>query len=212
EVMEMLKANGLSCLVDRSSYENDPLGRAEWVRFYGLIAGREDEAEKVFSDVKKKISLVTSRVKTPDGDRPKVAFFSVTPAGYANVRRPGDYVSRMIEMAGGINAFGELDAGNDNSVAMVKIGTEELYSMGASADVIIYNSAIQGSIGSIEDLTEKASVLKEFKAVKEARVYCTTSDIFQSPMAAADMLEDMYSVINEDKTGENGYIYKVPAE
>ncbi|MCR5304477.1 MAG: ABC transporter substrate-binding protein, partial [Lachnospiraceae bacterium] len=101
EVMEMLKANGLSCLVDRSSYENDPLGRAEWVRFYGLIAGREDEAEKVFSDVKKGISLVTSRVKTPDGDRPKVAFFSVTPAGYANVRRPGDYVSRMIEMAGG---------------------------------------------------------------------------------------------------------------
>ena len=39
KVMEKLEQLGIPVLIDRSSYEEDPLGRLEWIRVYGLLTG-----------------------------------------------------------------------------------------------------------------------------------------------------------------------------
>ena len=40
EVKEKLEELGIPVIVERSSYEDNPLGRTEWVKFYGAQIGR----------------------------------------------------------------------------------------------------------------------------------------------------------------------------
>ena len=39
EVKEKLEQIGIPVIVERSSYEPEPLGRMEWVKFYGALLG-----------------------------------------------------------------------------------------------------------------------------------------------------------------------------
>ena len=48
EVKEQLEACGIPVIVEHSSYETDPLGRLEWVKFYGALFDAEDAAEQLF--------------------------------------------------------------------------------------------------------------------------------------------------------------------
>ena len=49
EVIEMLKDFGIPVMIEYSSYESHPLGRVEWIKFFGALVGKEEEAEKVFT-------------------------------------------------------------------------------------------------------------------------------------------------------------------
>ena len=44
EVVEQLESVGVPVLIERSSYESDPLGRMEWLKLYGALVGKEDAA------------------------------------------------------------------------------------------------------------------------------------------------------------------------
>ena len=41
KVKEMIQDLGIPVLVDRSSYENHPLGRTEWIKLYAALVGKE---------------------------------------------------------------------------------------------------------------------------------------------------------------------------
>ena len=45
EVKDKMVELGIKTVVERSSYENHPLGRTEWMKVYGVLLGREAEAE-----------------------------------------------------------------------------------------------------------------------------------------------------------------------
>ena len=49
EVKEQLEKFGVPVLVERSSYESDPLARMEWVKLYGILLGRTEEAGLVLT-------------------------------------------------------------------------------------------------------------------------------------------------------------------
>ncbi len=48
KVKEQLENLGVPVLVERSSYEADPLGRMEWIKLYGVLTGKEQLAEELF--------------------------------------------------------------------------------------------------------------------------------------------------------------------
>ena len=50
EVKEQLEKLGIPVFVERSSYENHPLGRMEWVKLYGVMLGGEELAESCFKE------------------------------------------------------------------------------------------------------------------------------------------------------------------
>lgn len=41
------------------------------------------------------------------------------------------------------------------------------------ADILIYNSTIEGELYSVDELLAKSTLFSDFKAVKEGNVYCT---------------------------------------
>lgn len=65
EVKEQLEACGIPVIVEHSSYETHPLGRLEWVKFYGALFDAEDAAEQLFETETAKTADVLN--ETPTG-------------------------------------------------------------------------------------------------------------------------------------------------
>lgn len=192
EVKEQLEKFGVPVLVERSSYESGPLARMEWVKLYGILLGKTNEAERVFADAEQRIAPLAD--EAPTGKT--VAFFSITSNNLATVRKGGDYVAEMIEMAGGSYAFADLtDSGNN--LATVNISLEDFYAGAKDADVLIYNSTIEGELRSIDELIAKCPMLADFKAVQSGNVWCTAQSLFQQSMELPDLILDMNKVFTE---------------
>ncbi len=203
EVKEQLEKLGVPVLVDYSSYESNPLGRTEWVRLYGVLAGKEAEAEEAFEAEVKAFESVDQGKKTES----MVAFFYITANGEVNVRRSSDYLPKMIEMAGGSYVFDRLGDEEDTASSNVTMQMEEFYAAAKDADYIIYNSTTTEELNSVENLLDKSSLLEKFRAVQEGHVYCTTKNLYQSSMSLGTIISDMHKML----TGEDGmtYLYRL---
>lgn len=192
EVKEQLEHFGIPVLVERSSYESGPLERMEWIKLYGILLGKEDTAEQVFAAQEAAIAPLLEQEPTGKS----CAFFSLSSNNLATVRKGSDYVAKMIEMAGGAYVFSDL-TDNGNSLATMNLPLEDFYAGARDADVLIYNSAIEGTIASVSQLTEKFPLLSEFKAVQNGQVWCTSQSLFQQSMELADLILDMNKVFTE---------------
>lgn len=203
EVKEQLEKLKVPVLVDYSSYESHPLGRTEWVRLYGVLTDKEEEAEAAFEKEVEAFETVEQGEKTGS----TVAFFYITANGEINVRRSSDYLPKMIEMAGGSYVFEHLGDEEDTASSNVTMQMEEFYAAAKDADYIIYNSTTTEELSSIEDLLEKSSLLERFSAVQEGHVYCTTKNLYQSSMELGTIISDMHKML----TGEDDmtYLYRL---
>ena len=193
EVKEQLERFGIPVLVERSSYESSPLARMEWIKFYGILLGKREQAEQVFARQVERIAPLLDQPATGK----TCAFFSITGNNLANVRKGGDYVSQMIGMAGGSYVFADLtDSGS--SLSTMNLPLEDFYAGARDADVLIYNSTIEGVVHTTEELVAKCTLLADFKAVQNGQVWCTTQSFFQQSMALADFIEELRRVFTED--------------
>ena len=201
-ISEKLTGYGIPVLIERSSYEQDPLGRMEWIKVYGAILGREDEAEALFDAEVQSVEAI--------GNLPKsgktVAFFYVTGAGAVNVRKSDDYVVKMLETAGGAYVFSDLSSGS--ALSTVNMTMESFYTAAKDADVLIYNSTIDGEIYTLAELLDKSPLFSEFRAVQNSDVWCTGKNLFQEPMGIGKLIGDFYRVLS-DGDGELQYLHKL---
>lgn len=206
EVKEKLEQFKIPVLVERSSYESHPLGRTEWIKLYGVLLGKEEEAERLFKEQEERMESVLSEENTGK----TVAFFYITTNGLANVRKSNDYVSKMIELAGGRYIFENLGE-DDNALSTVNMQMEEFYAKAKDADYIIYNSAIDGELQTMEQLLEKSSLLKDFKAMKNGNVWCTGKNLFQESTGLGVMIEDIHKMLNSegDSLTELTYMHRL---
>lgn len=203
EIKEQLENQGIPVIVERSSYETHPLGRMEWIKLYGLLLGKEDEAAEFFNEKSNLLDEITSDEITGK----TAVFFYITSNGYVNVRKPGDYISKMIELAGGsyILTPDELNV-EENALSTMNMQFESFYALAKDADYIIYNGTIDGGITSVDELIEKNSLIADFKAVKDGNVWCTDKNMFQQTSAAADMINDFYKIFT-GSSQETEFLY-----
>lgn len=204
EVKDQLEKFGIPVMVDYSSYETEPLGRTEWVKLYGLLAGREEEAAEAFAGQQEAFASIGDAEDTGK----TVAFFYITSSGEVNVRKASDYLPKMIELAGGHYVFSDLGAEDDTASSTVSLQMEEFYAAAREADYLIYNSTIDGELSSAEELFGKSELLENFKAVREGNVYCTTRDLYQSSMELGTMIADIHGMLNGEEDGLT-YLYRL---
>ncbi len=193
EVQEKLEQFGIPVIVERSSYESHPLGRTEWMKLYAVLLGKEDMAEAVFKEQSDKLD----KVLTEENTGKTVAFFYINSTGAVNIRKNNDYVSRMIELAGG-RYLPEDTGDNDNALSTMNMQMEEFYAKAKDADYIIYNSTIDGELSTIDELLSKSKLLGDFKAVKEGNVWCTGKNLFQETTGLGTMIEDIHTMLTTD--------------
>ena len=192
DVREKLEEFGIPVLVEHSSYESDPLGRMEWLKLYAVLLDKEEEADAYFQS---QTDMLTDVLGAENTEK-TVAFFSINSNGYVTVRKTGDYISKMIELAGGRYIFQNL--GDDNALSTMNMQMEDFYAGACDAEYIIYNSAIESELHSLDELLEKSSLLADFKAVKEGNVWCTEKSLFQETTGIATMISDMHTMLTSD--------------
>ena len=203
EVMEKLEEFGIPTLVEYSSYEEHPLGRVEWVRFFGALLDQEEKADQLFERQKEALK----RVEAEESTGKTVAFFYITSNGLVQVRQSTDYIPKMIELAGGKYVFENL-GDPDSRRSTVNLQLEDFYDGAQDADFLVYNTTIDRQVQTLEDLLKKCSLLKDFKAVKNHQVWCTTEDMYQQSMSAGNLIEDFHRMLTGDDK-ETRYLYRL---
>ena len=107
--------------------------------------------------------------------------------------------AKAIRLAGGeYLSFDE--SGEENALSTMTIQMESFYHAAADADVLIYNSTIDGELQSIDELLAKSPLLADFKAVKSGNVWCITKNFYQQSLALGDMLLDVHAVLTDENT------------
>lgn len=204
EVKEQLEKFGIPVMVDYSSYEPNPLGRTEWVKLYGLLTDKEEDAAEVFAQE----AAAFESIREAEKSGKTVAFFYITSNGEANVRKSSDYLPKMIEMAGGSYVFDHLGDEEDTASSTISMQMEEFYAAAKDADYVIYNSTIDGELHSVEELLGKSPLLKNFRAVQEGNVFCTTKNLYQSSMELGTIISDIHKMMTGDEENLT-YIYRL---
>lgn len=205
EVKEKLEELGIPVLVERSSYEKHPLGRLEWVKLYGILFDREDEADQFYDQQLKKIEPIMHK----ENNGCSAAFFYVTSNGAVNVRKPGDYISQMIGLAGGSYILKDLDNADENELSTMNMQMEDFYAAAKDADVLIYNSTIDGELHSMDDLIQINGLFSDFKAVQNQNVYCTSNNFFQKTTGTSEFIEDLNKIFTKSDTEDYTYLKKL---
>ncbi len=223
QIKEQLEKLGIPVLVEYSSYEKHPLGRLEWIRLYGLLCGKEQEADAFFEKARKQFERISNKAGARQKKEKKsVAVFSVSAAGYANVRRKDDYIPELIRQAGGRYLYpGEPDTEEDagspdakeetqqaqQTKASQNLDLETFYQGAKDADILVYNGTIEGELERLSDLIEKAAFFKEFAAVKTGNVYCMRQSLFQKSSAVVDVMRDFQAILSGGEVQEQKLRY-----
>lgn len=174
--------------------ETSPLARAEWMKFYGMLFGKEDVAERMFADTEKEY-LQLKKIAGGLSDRPRVLIDRLygqswyVPAGNSTM-------GIFIRDAGGENPFDEYDRSGS-----VGLTGEQVLFKAADADVwlIRYN---QKTDKTVSELGSDNAIYPQFKAFKDGRVYgCNTANtnFYEDiPFHPQWLLRDMISIFHPE--------------
>ena len=205
KIQEMLEHLGIPVFIDRSSYEEHPLGRAEWVRVYGALFGDESAADSFFEEQEQVLEDLADYGNTGK----TVAFFYISSDGSAIVRRSSDSIPKMIALAGGVYALSDIPAASETSHSSFSMTMEEFYAEAVDADYLIYNSSIDSPVTTMEELFEKSSLLKNFRAVREGNVWCADRYLYQATDITGQLIRDFHTMLTGGEEEDMMFLKKV---
>jgi iron complex transport system substrate-binding protein len=205
EVKDKLEELGIAVFVDQSSNEAHPLGRTEWLKAYAALLDEEETAESLFAEQRRFLE---------EGDMADtgktVAFFYISSAGSVVARKSGDYICKMIDLAGGRYVFDDL-GDPETKTSTVNLEMETFFATARDADYIIYNSTIGGEIETIDQLLDKSTLLGEMKAVREGNVWCTGQNMYQETTRLGEMFYSFHRIFSgeADDLDEVAYLHRL---
>lgn len=191
DVKKKLEELGIGVFTDQSSMEEHPLGRTEWIKLYGALLDEEALAETLFDQQ----AAYLEELEGEDIPSKTLAFFHISSSGYVVARKSGDYVTKMLELAGGEYVFRDL-GDPETRTSTVTIEMEQFFASAKDADIIIYNSTIGGEIQSLEELLEKSPLLAQFRAVQTGNVWCTQKNMYQETTQLGQMIQSFRKIIS----------------
>ena len=189
-------------IVECADYmESDPLGRAEWIKLYGMLFGKESEADSIFSKVTETYTQIEKEAQQETGSHPSL-LYGLDNGGSWFIPGGKSYMAKMFASAGANYIFGETTHSGAEPFAF-----ETVYDKGCNADIWL----ILGT--EVADKTYKdLQRFSNFKSYKEKRVYAcnTTKTSFfdEIPFHPERLLKDLYVIFHSEKYGDvNEYLH-----
>ena len=203
DVRDQLNNIGVDVVLDQSAQEDHPLARVEWAKLYGAIFNLEEKAEEVFNVQDKYVEELSKLENTGKS----VVMFYITSKGVLYARNADDYMSKMIDLAGGQYALSDVGVGETGTA---KMELEAFYDKAKDADYIIYIWSMGGKPETLDAFVERAAILADMKAVKEGNVWCTTPDYFQIQNTIGSMINDIHLMLEADpSTDKLTYLFRL---
>ena len=183
--------------------ETSALGRAEWMRFYGLLYGVSSQANSLFAEVDNHYKRLKFRAMLSSSSYSLLADLKYGSVWY--ISGADTPMGRLYEDASGRYAFADLKQGG-----AVPMSFEAVYDKAGESDVWIikYNRPQDMSY---DDLKAEYAGYARFKAFKEHRVYgCNTARIpyyEETPFHPDRLLADMIQILHPEIRLEDGLRY-----
>ena len=205
KIIEMIENLGIPVFIENSSYEPHPLGRTEWVKLFAALIDREEAAGEFFD---RSVSVM-DRIEAYPNTGKTAAIFLIDSAGRAQVRSADDYLSKIIGIAGGVNAFERLGGDDESRRTNVSMTMEEFYATAMNVDYLIYNaSGYSTGVDSVEKLLELSSLLGDCKAVREKNVWWIGPETYQHSDKISDLILDVHTMLT-DGEGEMTFLHRM---
>ncbi len=202
EVLEKYTELGIPYIVETSSKEDHPLGRVEWVKLWGIICDMEEEANAYFEEQKAIVESVTSAEKS---DVTIAMFYTSSSSGKCYVRNGGDYMAKMIDLAGGKYNLADL---NPDETGTSTVNFEELYASIQDTDYIFFVS-FSDKYTTLDEMIAGNELYASCKAVKDKHVWYTSADFTQSTAAIGSIIKDMNDIIASGGTITTEHLIKM---
>lgn len=162
--------------------EQDPLGRAEWIRFFGVLFGQEVKADSIFKAIELRYITVRDMAKVIP-QHPKV-FFGSAWQGQWFVPPGNSYVGQLITDAGGVYCYADQKA--DGNIML------DLETVLAQARSARHFGVVLASTGRVElsDLSGGDPRIGGLDAVRKGGFYLDSqrSDVFGAALLEPDQL------------------------
>ena len=208
EVLAKLRELDIPYIADSQHLENHPLGRVEWVKLVGALLDMEAEADAYFDDAVARVEAVVAAAAQEEGSPTIIQTYVYN--GMVYVRNGGDYVNKMLELAGGIYPFADLEpeiGGN------TKMTIEDFYAQSVNTDVLIYDNTSDTSVASVADILAHGDFLGDMKAIQEGNVWGVKKNYWQAADDVATMIEDIATILYHPESEDSlHYFYRMPKE
>lgn len=189
---ETIKETGITLLPHLGYKETDPLGQAEWIKYVGLLIGKEKEANRLFHDICKRydeLKALTADVE----NRPTVMSGEMHGGNWFAVGGR-NYLAQMFKDAGATYVLAD-----DEHTGGIYVDFENMYATAANADYWRILNSYPGNF-SYEALLASDARNGDFKAFRERKViYCNmkqTPYYEISPVEPDKMLADLVAIFH----------------
>ena len=174
--------------------ETSPLGRAEWMKFYGLLTGKEEEADSLFRKIEQE--YLTLKQMTKDVPHRPTVFTELKYSSAWYVPGGRSTMARMIDDAGADYIFSYTTESGS-----VPMSFETVLDKGQKADfwLIKYN---QKQDKTYSELKKDYSPYANFDAWKNKRIFgCNTSYVNfyeETPFHPEALLRDLIIIFHPE--------------
>lgn len=201
---------GIKILFNADYLEEDPLGKAEWIKLFGALYGKEYLADSLFTDMENKYLSLKNYINENINARPEVLLgLPFRDTWYIS---PGNsYISCLIDDAGGNYLWRD----NHSSVSM-PLGIENVYLKAVNADYWLNT----GNINNKKEILAIDGRLASLRCFKEGNVFNNNKRV--SPKGGNDywengcinphiILKDIASILHPylfNEKGDEYFFYK----
>ncbi|WP_298777829.1 ABC transporter substrate-binding protein [uncultured Polaribacter sp.] len=160
-----IKKAGISVIYNGDWLEETPLGRAEWIKFFGVLFDKEQQADSIFKMIEtnylqaKKIALKSNR-------KPSILSGAIMSKDIWSLPAGDSFVAQFLKDA-------NLDYlwKNSSGKGSLSLSFESVFDKGANADYWI----APGYFSSKEQLLNSNQLYSKFKAFKTNKIYTPTT-------------------------------------
>lgn len=202
----VLESLGIPLIECADYMETSALGRAEWMKFYGLLMGREAEADSLFASVEKDYLQLCEKVKQTK-DRPSL-LCDLKQGSAWYVPGGNSYIGRLFTDAGANYLFDHFE--DNGSVAL---SFEKVFAEARDADIWIIKYG-RSTPYTYSTLAQDFPLNSDFSAWKNRRIYgCNTFGTAfyeEVPFHPNRLLQDMIRILHPDVLPEHQLNYYYP--
>ncbi|RZK06567.1 MAG: ABC transporter substrate-binding protein [Flavobacterium sp.] len=158
--LDNLEKSGLKIMLNGDWNEQTPLGKAEWIKFFGYLYGLDEKADQIFSDIEKEYNSTLALAKKATSKPTILAGDMFEGTWY--LPKGGSWGSLLLAQAGGNYLWSDSEGTGSLSLSF-----ETVLEKAKEADFWITS----GQFSSLKEMTDANTHYSQFKAFKNKNVY-----------------------------------------
>lgn len=159
-----IKKSGINVIYNGDWLEETPLGRAEWIKFFGVLFNKEKQADSIFKEIEKNY-FDAKKIASKSEIKPTILSGAIMSKDIWNLPAGDSFVAQFLKDA-------NLDYlwKNTSGKGSLSLSFESVFDKGVEADFWI----APGYFSSKEQLVNSNQLYKKFKAFKTDNIFTPT--------------------------------------